>query len=167
MKSKLLLLPLILLSLSLIALPAQAVKPELIAVTTTIEELQLPHPEEPGEVLATMLTHANIVFNGEYAFAHLTAHFLQRIVDEEGNLLAIFNQQVTYSGIVDSDMSFYTGTATLKWQVHIFEGGEWVAESVPMVDLKGAWSFRFLEGFMEHENGFGDYESWFTPRIFP
>ncbi len=164
MKSSLLLLPLILLSLSLIALPTQAVKPEVIEAETIITET----PIEPGggipiPVILTMLEHANNVvkLNGEYAHLTTTLHMVQRLVDTEGNLLAVVNIQVTYSGtVLSSDMSFYTGTVTLKWQVIILEGGEWVSDLVPIPEPQGARSVRFVNGNIVHEGGFGDY-SWF------
>lgn len=152
MKSKILLLPVILLSISLLSTPVQAKKPEVIIVKERTAYWTNSYYFE-------MLTHSVMVgksydMTEDTALVSVSTTIHEHLYDNEGNLVAIAKIQMHYAGTIKGGTGeMWTGKMVIDWIINLMEDLEGI-EMPP--DLKGHWVIWYEEGISVKEKGFGE-----------
>lgn len=160
MKSKILLLPLILLYISLLSTPVQATRPEKLVDTQVFEG-----PFDGGWCKAVV--HGTMIVkgttsNGELTLYNVKVTMLQKFIlyaSEGGEIVAVVKVQLQYVGTVttleggpDPTEAFYTGKMVADVVINEIKEG-WLPPEKPD---NSHWVVWYEEGASVREIGFGE-----------
>ena len=148
MKSKILLLPIILLSISFLFTPVQATKPEVIVTKERFTDWIDSYRLETLVHTVTVIKSYDVA--DETILVSISTTQNQHLYDSEGNLVAVAKIHQSYVGTMKAGQ-MWTGKMVIDWTINLMED---ITLPLPP-DLKGHSVVWFEEGIVVKEIGFG------------
>ena len=155
MKTKKFFLPLILLCISLLAMPVQGAKPN-VEVSRETMELHV-DPYDLVMNIQTVVVEKSYDENEDTYFVSFSQITQGYLYDADGKPVARTTQRVSYTGTRKGSTlgQFWTGQLVHGWVTNLFEE----VPLIDMPDLKGHWVMWFENGDVIREIGSGELPS--------